>query len=175
MDVTLEEPSHGGYAGARLGEAQNPGPTAHERDREEERSARRTRINEAGDAAPGSQDSITQKVQNLQLTDSRHRRPLVQPEHHRQCPTLEDPLRRDHVSNGTTLLSVVLIQPEIQTMASCCPWVRSTGSAADSRKRGPASPARSGGLRILWCHSIEVVQSLQSLHKGHSNLGHHSE
>ena len=58
LNVTLEEPSHGGYAGVRVGEAQNLGPIAHERDRAEERSACRTRINEAGDAVPGSQDSI---------------------------------------------------------------------------------------------------------------------
>ena len=36
--------SHGGYAGVRLGEAQNPGPTEHERDlAEEEPSVCRTR------------------------------------------------------------------------------------------------------------------------------------
>ena len=29
LDVTSEEPHHGGYAGVRLGEAQNPGPADH--------------------------------------------------------------------------------------------------------------------------------------------------
>ena len=69
LDVTLEELPHGGYAGVRLGEAQNTGPDAHERVAEEP-CARRTCINEAGDAAPGSQDSITWGVRNLQLTNS---------------------------------------------------------------------------------------------------------
>ena len=43
-----------------LGEAQNA---------EEEPSRRRTRVNEAGDAGPGSPDSITRGVENLQLAD----------------------------------------------------------------------------------------------------------
>ena len=68
LDVTLEEPPHGGCAGVRLGEAQNPEPAAHERDVAGEPCVRRTRINDAGDAAPGSQFSITRRVQNLQLT-----------------------------------------------------------------------------------------------------------
>ena len=64
--------SHGGYAGVRLGEARNPGPAAHERDRvAEERIARQRRINELCDSVPGSQDSITRGVQKLQLTDTR--------------------------------------------------------------------------------------------------------
>ena len=42
LDDTLEEPPHGGYAGVRLGEAQNSGPAAHERDVAEEPCARRT-------------------------------------------------------------------------------------------------------------------------------------
>ena len=70
LKVTPEEPLHGGYAGVRVGEAQTSGPAAHEKDRAEERSARRTRINEAGDAVPGSQGSITREGQNLQLTDT---------------------------------------------------------------------------------------------------------
>ena len=37
----------------------------------------------------------------------------------------------------------------------------------------PASPARSRGLRVLWYHSIEAVQSLQSQQKGHCNSGHY--
>ena len=70
LDVTPEEPLRGGHAGVRLGEARNPGPVEHERDlAEEEHSARRTRTNEAGDAVPGSQDSITRGVQNLLLGD----------------------------------------------------------------------------------------------------------
>ena len=69
-DVTLKEPPHGGYAGVRTGEAQNLGPAAHKKNCAEERCARRTRINEAGDGAPGSQDSITRGVQNLQLSDT---------------------------------------------------------------------------------------------------------
>ena len=45
----LNEFSHGGYAGVRLGEARNPGPATHERDRTaEERIDRQRRNNEAG-------------------------------------------------------------------------------------------------------------------------------
>ena len=46
LDDMLEEPSHGRYAGVRVGEAQKWGPTAH--NIAEERSARRIRINEGG-------------------------------------------------------------------------------------------------------------------------------
>ena len=56
----------------------NPAPTEHERDHaEEEPSARRTRINEAGDAVPGSQDSISRGAQNLQLADLPAAQPLL--------------------------------------------------------------------------------------------------
>ena len=80
QDVTLEEPLHGGYAGVRLGEAQNPGPAAHERDAADETCARQTRNNEAKkNAAPGSLDSMTQ---NLQLTDI----PAGQPTHTAAAP-----------------------------------------------------------------------------------------
>ena len=52
----LNEFAHGGCAGVRLGEARNPGPATHERDRTaEERMARQRRVNEAGDSVPGSQ------------------------------------------------------------------------------------------------------------------------
>ena len=45
----LNDLAHGGYAGVRLGEARNPGPATHERDRAaEERNARQRRVNEAG-------------------------------------------------------------------------------------------------------------------------------
>ena len=68
-----------GYAGVRLGEARNPGPVEHERDHAEEPSARRTRICEAGDAVPGSHDSITRGVRNLHLADvpAAHAVPVV--------------------------------------------------------------------------------------------------
>ena len=82
---------------------QNPGPTEYERDCAEERCARRTRTNEAGDAAPGSQDS--------------------------------------------TMPSVVLIQKS--TLEHDAQRSEALGSAADSRKCGTASPARSGGLRSV--------------------------
>ena len=60
----------GGYAGVRLGEAQNQRPADHERhSAQEEPCPRRARISEAVDAVPQSQDSITRKVQNLQLAD----------------------------------------------------------------------------------------------------------
>ena len=55
LDVTSEELHREGYAGVRLGEAQNPKPAEHEKDNaQEEPSPRRTRINEVGDAVPGS-------------------------------------------------------------------------------------------------------------------------
>ena len=75
-DGTSGRPQQGGYAGVRLVEAQNPRPVEHERDHaEEEPSARRTCIDEAAGAAPGSQDSSTRGVRNLQLEDV----PTVQP------------------------------------------------------------------------------------------------
>ena len=76
----------------RLGEAQTPGPTEHERDSvQEELSSRRTRINEAGDALPGSQDPITRGVQNPQLADV----PAAQPVHAvRAPPTVRRPAQQ---------------------------------------------------------------------------------
>ena len=63
--------AHGGYVGVRLGEARNLGPATHDRDRAaEQRDAGLRRINEAGDPVPGSQDSITRGIQNLQLGDT---------------------------------------------------------------------------------------------------------
>ena len=59
----LNDFAHGGYAGVRLGEARNPGPATHERDRAaEERNARQRRVNEAGDSVPGSQDALVRRV-----------------------------------------------------------------------------------------------------------------
>ena len=69
-DATLEERSHGGYASVRVGDVQNPGPAPHVQKNAALAKHQRTRINEAGDAVPGSQDSITRGVQNLQLTDT---------------------------------------------------------------------------------------------------------
>ena len=50
-----------------MAEAQKQGPAGYERDHKLEPYARRTRINEAGDAGRGSEDSITRGVKNLQL------------------------------------------------------------------------------------------------------------
>ena len=52
---------HGGCAGTRVGEAQNPGPATHDRDWTvtEQPNAAHRRINGAGDSAPSSQDSVT--------------------------------------------------------------------------------------------------------------------
>ena len=63
---------HGGYAGTRVGEAQNPGPATHDRDWTvtEQPNAAHTRINDAGDSVPRSQDSVTRGVQNLSISDS---------------------------------------------------------------------------------------------------------
>ena len=59
----------GAYAGV--------GPADYERDSaEEEPCSRRTRIGEAGDAVPGSQDSITRGIRNLQIADI----PAAQPD-----------------------------------------------------------------------------------------------
>ena len=48
-----------------LGEARYPGPAEHERDHTLEPHARRARINQAGDAVPGSQDSTARGVQHF--------------------------------------------------------------------------------------------------------------
>ena len=112
LNVTLEEPLHGGYAGVRVGEVQNPRPAAHERNRAEERCARRTRINETGDAAPGSQISITRGAQNLQRSGTVATLTTRTTPAPRRCPILEDPLNRGHDKHGIifAVLSLVLIQ-----------------------------------------------------------------
>ena len=52
----------GGYAGVRLGDVRKPEPAEYEGDDTLEPFAQRTRINEAGDAVQGSQDSINRGV-----------------------------------------------------------------------------------------------------------------
>ena len=78
LEDTLGQPHPGGYAGVRLGEAQNLGQAEYERDCILEPSAHRTRINEAGDKDPGSQDSITRGVQNVQRGDVPPAQPVPQ-------------------------------------------------------------------------------------------------
>ena len=54
------------------------GPADHEKDSaEEEPCPQRTRINEAGDAVPGSEGSITQGIRNLGLQTSQKRSPFA--------------------------------------------------------------------------------------------------
>ena len=76
----------------RLGEARNQGPAAHERHRTaEDRNARQRRINEAGDSVPGSQDSLTRRFHNLQLSDSPATQTTLPAPATAACPTLADP------------------------------------------------------------------------------------
>ena len=58
-------PHSSGCAGVFLGEARYPGPVEHERDHTLEPHARRARLNDAGDAVPGSQDFTARRVQHL--------------------------------------------------------------------------------------------------------------
>ena len=64
----------GGYAGIRVGVAENPGPATHDRDwtATEQPLASHRRINEAGDSVPSGQDSTTRGVRNLQLVQNLH-------------------------------------------------------------------------------------------------------
>ena len=67
----LNAQGRGGYAGIRVGEAQNPGHATHERDwTMTEQPGTHRRINEAGDSVPSSQDSVTRAVQNLHISGS---------------------------------------------------------------------------------------------------------
>ena len=68
----LNNLGHGGYDGICVGEAENPGPATHARDWAvtEQPSATHRRIDEAGDQAPSSQDSVTRGIQNLCTSDS---------------------------------------------------------------------------------------------------------
>ena len=54
--------SHVGYAGIRVGEAENPGPATHDRDWTvtEQPNATHRWINEAGDSVRSSQDSVNE-------------------------------------------------------------------------------------------------------------------
>ena len=76
LEDTSGPPRPGGYAGVRLGEAQNPRPAEYRRGRTPEPKAR-TRINEAGDAVPGSHDSILRGARHLQLADAAQRVPAA--------------------------------------------------------------------------------------------------
>ena len=67
-------------------DTQSPRPAEHERDP----SVRRTRINEAGDAVPGSQDSITRGVRNQHFAGV----PAAQPDQVNRAPsTMPNPRR----------------------------------------------------------------------------------
>ena len=68
----LNNLGHGGYAGIRVREAENPGPATHGRDWTvtEQPNATHKRINEAGDSAPSGQDSATWGVENLRTWGS---------------------------------------------------------------------------------------------------------
>ena len=68
-------------------------PNTKEITQKKNASARRTSINEAGDAVPGSQDSITRGVQNLQLADVPAAQPVrrSEPRHQRAYRTTASP------------------------------------------------------------------------------------
>ena len=69
---------------------------------EEEPSARRTRIDEAGDAVPGSQDSITRGLQNLQLTDAPAAQPARTVRARRRSPISRRPTQQRHDTHELT-------------------------------------------------------------------------
>ena len=70
LDATLEEPSHGGYAGVRVVEAQHQGPTAHESDCARER-LRTPSTHQRGRRRCTRQPELHHaRVQNLQLSDT---------------------------------------------------------------------------------------------------------
>ena len=143
-NVLLEELSHGGYAGVRVGEAQNPGPALHKIGSAEERSARRTRINEAGDAVPGSQDSITRIVQNLQLADTPATKFIFTDT---APPPVTQPLSRQPLCSvwyGSRSLHQKF-RPRLRGAHGSEAW----RSATVSRQCRAASPTRSRGLCTL--------------------------
>ena len=79
------------------------------------------RKNPAGDAVPGSQDSITRCFQNRQLADV-------------PCPTSGDPINNVHVTNEIIfgVLSVALIPrpvSEVQILVSWGMWCISTAAS----------------------------------------------
>ena len=126
----LNNLGRGGYAGGRLGEAQNPGPATYDRDRAaaEQRIASLRRINEGGDSVPGSQDSVTRGVQNVQNSDA----PAIQTARFSPSTAADALLRRGRNSSPESIVGVrrvVQIPPSEQspTTASCCTWFRNTG------------------------------------------------
>ena len=147
VPAPLNDFAHG-YASVRLGEARNPGPATHDRDRAaEQRNARHKRINEAGDSVPGSQDSRVRRVQNLQLGDTPEALDRSSGDLLRRAPS-------NSLENTFVVHSVAQIPPPSQephTTASCCTWFRSTAGSNSSFKKAlhnysiltapPVSPA----------------------------------
>ena len=122
---------HGGYAGVRLGEAQNPGPATNDRDQAtaEQCTANLRRINEARDSVPGSQDSVTRGVQNLQTLDtptSQTAPPAPPP------PTM--PGSRRPQARPKQQLQEYLWCAQPLTTAPCCTRFRSTGDNGCSQR-----------------------------------------
>ena len=108
--------AHGGYAGERLGEARNPGPATHNRDRP------------AADQRNTSQSQRGPRTHAFQI---RQRRLLLQPQHRRRRPTLGDLSMRGPSSPESIfdVRSVAQILPSEQSpaTASCSTWFRNGG------------------------------------------------
>ena len=121
----------GGYAGIRVGEAENPGPATYDRDctGTEQSNASLWRINEAGDSVPNSQDSVTRGVQNLRISVSLAEPAALQP-HHRQQWGIPDRHDRNNSPRSTFAVhSAVQILPltwHPRMEVSCSLWGKDT-------------------------------------------------
>ena len=133
LDVTLEQPP-GAWARRRTrGQLCTRGTV-------QKNVARRTRINEAGDAAPGSQDSTTRRVRNLQLPDTLAMQTTRSDPAPPPTPNSRTPAQpRSHRS----------LHWKYRSWSHDAHGSEARVSAADTRKCGSASTARSGSLRIL--------------------------
>ena len=167
--VTSQEPHQGGYAGVRLEKCRTQGqPNTKEITQKKNASARRTSINEAGDAVPGSQDSITRGVQNLQLADVPAAQPASPP---KSVPTMCSVRRgpaclhrqfRQWMSEkhgGQTLTQVSVAQLRRLDRAACvtCGTIRSRDSQAIKTPPRASQPSSSSKLHLLRWHSSSLL------------------
>ena len=117
----------------------NPDPATHDRDRTaaEQRNARRRRINEAG--VPCSQDSITRRVQSLQISDTPAAQtalpaPAPPPMPNTRRPPQARPKQQPRAFAVRNVAQILSPSEQSPITASCCTWSRSTGDNGCSQK-----------------------------------------
>ena len=159
----LDNLGRGGYARARLGEAQNLGPETHDRDwaAAEQRIASLRRITKTRNSVPSSQDSVTRGVQNLQISDT----PAIQTArsapapppmpNSRSPPEARSKQQPENIFGVRRVAQIPPLSEQSPTTASRCTWFRNTGDNHCFQKA--LVPSRPCGLYSLRHHQAAAM------------------